>query len=116
MSKPEPSIDQWLKEAKADPKAAQCGMFLTHNGIVRITPKKQVREGVQGLGEVAKVQFSYDAEGVAAAEKEALTWPFENDFNEKPAESSFPSSVFISPTSSVSALMAASVGALKTAC
>ena len=69
MSKPEPSIDQWLKEAKADPKAAQCGMFLTHNGIVRITPKKQVREGVQGLGEVAKVQFSYDAEGVAAAEK-----------------------------------------------
>ena len=75
MSKPEPSIDQWLKEAKADPKAAQCGMFLTHNGIVRITPKKQVREGVQGLGEVAKVQFSYDAEGVAAAEKEALTWP-----------------------------------------
>ena len=50
-------------------------MFLTHNGIVRITPKKQVREGVQGLGEVAKVQFSYDAEGVAEAEKEALTWP-----------------------------------------
>ena len=47
MSKPEPSIDQWLKEAKADPKAAQCGMFLTHNGIVRITPKKQVREGVR---------------------------------------------------------------------
>ena len=43
MSKPEPSIDQWLKEAKADPKAAQCGMFLTHNGIVRITPKKQVK-------------------------------------------------------------------------
>ena len=80
MSKPEPSIDQWLKEAKADPKAAQCGMFLTHNGIVRITPKKQVREGVQGLGEVAKVQFSYDAEGVAAAEKEALrTWMNEGE-------------------------------------
>ena len=79
MSKPEPSIDQWLKEAKADPKAAQCGMFLTHNGIVRITPKKQVREGVQGLGEVAKVQFSYDAEGVAAAEKEARTWMNEGE-------------------------------------
>ena len=79
MSKPEPSIDQWLKEAKADPKAAQCGMFLTHNGIVRITPKKQVREGVQGLGEVAKVQFSYDAEGVAAAEKEVRTWMNEGE-------------------------------------
>ena len=75
MAKPEPSMDAWLIEAKADPKAAQCGMFLTHNGVVRITPKQQVREGVEGLGEVAQVEFSYDAEGVAAAEKEALTWP-----------------------------------------
>ena len=74
MAKPEPSMDAWLKEAKADPKAAQCGMFLTHNGVVRITPKQQVREGVEGLGEVAQVEFSYDAEGVAAAEKEALSW------------------------------------------
>ena len=75
MAKPEPSMDAWLKEAKADPKAAQCGMFLTHNGVVRITPKQQVREGVEGLGEVAQVEFSYDAEGVAVAEKEALSWP-----------------------------------------
>ncbi len=75
MSKLEPSMDAWLKEAKADPKAAQCGMFLTHNGVVRVTPKRQVREGVEGLGEVAQVEFSYDAEGVAAAEREALTWP-----------------------------------------
>ena len=75
MAKPEPSMDQWLKEAKADPAAAQCGMFLTHNGVVRITPKAQVREGAEGLGEVAQVEFSYDAEGVAAAEAEALTWP-----------------------------------------
>ena len=75
MAQQEPSIDQWLKEAKQDPQAAQCGMFLAHNGIVRITPKKLVREGVEGLGDVAQVEFSYDAEGVAAAEKEALTWP-----------------------------------------
>ena len=75
MAKPEPSMDAWLKEATADPTAAQCGMFLTHNGVVRITPKQQVREGVEGLGEVAQVEFSYDAEGVAAAEKEALSWP-----------------------------------------
>ena len=75
MAVQEPSIDQWLKEAKQDPKAAQCGMFLAHNGIVRITPKKLVREGVEGLGDVAQVEFSYDAEGVAAAEQEALTWP-----------------------------------------
>ncbi len=75
MAKQEPSIDQWLAEAKQDPKAAQCGMWLTHNGVVRITPKKQVREGVEGLGEVKQVEFSYDAEGLAAAEAEALTWP-----------------------------------------
>ncbi len=75
MAKQEPSIDQWLKEAKTDPLAAQCGMFLTHNGIVRITPKKQVREGVEDLPEVAQVEFAYDAEGLAAAEVEALTWP-----------------------------------------
>ena len=75
MAKTEPSVDQWLREAKADPAAAQCGMFLTHNGVVRITPKAQVREGVEGLGEVVAVEFSYDAEGLAAAEAEALTWP-----------------------------------------
>ncbi|MBR5753464.1 MAG: molybdopterin biosynthesis protein, partial [Clostridia bacterium] len=23
-----PSMDQWLKEAKADPSAAKCGMYL----------------------------------------------------------------------------------------
>ncbi|MFR1638467.1 MAG: molybdopterin biosynthesis protein [Eggerthellaceae bacterium] len=67
MAQQEPSIDQWLAEAKQDPNAAQCGMYLTHNGIVRITPKKQVREGVEGLGEVAQVEFSYDAAGVEAA-------------------------------------------------
>lgn len=75
MPKQEPSIDQWLTEAKQDPKAAQCGMFLTHNGVVRVTPKKQVREGVEGLGEVAQVEFSYDAAGVDAAIADALTWP-----------------------------------------
>ena len=74
MAKPYPSMDEWLREAKASPNAAQCGMFLTHNGTVRVTPKAQVREGVQGLGEVTQVEFSYDAEGLAAAVEEALTW------------------------------------------
>lgn len=66
MAKTEPSMDEWLREAKATDEAAQCGMFLVHNGIVRITPKAQVREGKDGLGEVAQVDFSYDAEGVEA--------------------------------------------------
>ena len=52
MALQEPSVDQWLKEAKADPVAAQCGMFLTHNGVVRQTAKAQVREGADGLAPV----------------------------------------------------------------
>ena len=74
MTKPEPSMDAWLKEAKASENADKCGMFLVHNGIVRQTPKAQVREGVEGLGEVAQVEFSYDAQGVEDAIAEALTW------------------------------------------
>lgn len=75
MAKQAPSIDQWLQEAKASEQADQCGMFLVHNGVVRITPKRQVREGVEGTGTVAQVEFSYDAEGVEAAVADALTWP-----------------------------------------
>ena len=34
-----------------------------------------MREGVEGLGDVAQVEFSYDAAGVDAAVADALTWP-----------------------------------------
>ena len=73
MSKPEPSMDQWLAEAKASENADKCGMFLVHNGIVRSTAKAQVREG-QEMPNVAQVDFSYDAKGVETAIAEALTW------------------------------------------
>ncbi len=75
MTKQAPSVDAWLAEAKASDAADQCGMFLVHNGVVRVTPKQQVREGVEGLGEVAQIEFSYDAAGVDAAIADALTWP-----------------------------------------
>lgn len=75
MPKQAPSMDEWLKEAKASENADQCGMFLVHNGIVRVTPKAEVREGVEGLGRVAQVEFSYDEQGVKDAIAEALTWP-----------------------------------------
>lgn len=75
MALPEPSIDQWLAEAKQDPQAVQCGMYLTHNGVVRATPKAQVREGIEGLPEVSCVEFSYDADGLEQAVEEAKTWP-----------------------------------------
>lgn len=71
----QPSMDQWLKEAKEDPNAEQCGMFLIHNGVVRITPKQEVREGVEGLGKVTKIQFSYDADGVDKAIADTLKMP-----------------------------------------
>lgn len=74
MAKQEPNMNEWLAEAKASENAAQCGMFLTHNGVVRVTPKAQVREGVTGLGQIAQVEFSYDVAGLEAAVQEALTW------------------------------------------
>ncbi len=74
MAKQEPNMQEWLEEAKASENADKCGMFLTHNGVVRITPKAQVRQGVQGLGEVEAVDFSYDAKGVEDAIAEAYTY------------------------------------------
>ena len=61
-----PSIEEWLKEAKADPAAAKVGMFLVHNGVVRQTPKAQVREGLDDGSSVKGMIFSYDAEKVEA--------------------------------------------------
>ncbi|WP_283169839.1 molybdopterin biosynthesis protein [Curtanaerobium respiraculi] len=71
----EPSLDSWLAEAKRDPRADSCGMYLCHNGVARRTPKAQVRRGETGLPDVRCIDFSYDAAGVAAAEKEALAMP-----------------------------------------
>ena len=44
-----PSIDAWLREAKVDSSAPACGMYLTHNGVVRATPKAEAR-GVETDG------------------------------------------------------------------
>lgn len=64
IKKPSPSIDQWLKEAKADPQALQEGMYLVHNGTVRETPKAKVRQGIDDGSRVKRMEFSYDAEKV----------------------------------------------------
>lgn len=55
-----PSMDQWLKQAKADPEALQEGMYLVHNGVVRQTPKDKVRNGIDDGTEVIGMEFSYD--------------------------------------------------------
>ena len=69
--KESPSIDNWLKEAKADPKAAQVGMFLTHNGVVRETPKAKVRQGIDDGSSVKGMEFFYDEKKVEEAVAEA---------------------------------------------
>ena len=61
-----PSIDAWLKEAKADASAPLCGMYLTHNGTVRQTAKAKVRYGAEDTKEVTGMIFSYDKEKVDA--------------------------------------------------
>ena len=67
IKKVSPSIDDWLKEAKADPSALKEGMFLVHNGVVRQTPKAQVRQGLDDGSQVTGMEFSYDAAKVDAA-------------------------------------------------
>jgi molybdopterin synthase catalytic subunit len=65
-----PSIDQWLKEAKAESDALEEGMFLVHNGVVRQTPRKQVREGIDTGEAVKGMEFDYDAAKVEQAVSE----------------------------------------------
>ena len=67
MAKTIPSIDQWLKEAKAHESAAKIGMYLTHNGTVRQTAKAKVRYGEENTQDVTGMIFSYDQEKVDAA-------------------------------------------------
>ena len=64
MKRTPPSIDQWLKEAKAHESAPKIGMYLTHNGTVRQTAKAQVRFGETDTKPVTGMLFSYDAEKV----------------------------------------------------
>ena len=67
VKKASPSIDEWLKEAKAHPSALQTGMFLVHNGVVRQTPKVQVRQGIDDGSLVTGMDFAFDAAKVDAA-------------------------------------------------
>lgn len=71
MAKQIPSMDEWLKEAKADESAAKIGMYLTHNGVVRQTAKAQVREGENDTQPVTGMIFSYDKEKVNEVMEEA---------------------------------------------
>ena len=68
-----PSLDEWIAEAKKNPDASQCGMYLAHNGIVRKTAKAKVRYHAEGTREVTGMLFSYDDDlvhnAIASAKK-----------------------------------------------
>lgn len=59
-----PSMDEWMKEAKAHESADKIGMYLTHNGIVRKSAKAKVRNGQEGTKDVTGMLFSYDQDKV----------------------------------------------------
>ena len=70
-----PSIDAWLREAKALENAGKIGMYLFHNGVVRKTARSQVREGNTQAKPVSGMCFSYDAKKVAEAVEETRRLP-----------------------------------------
>ena len=70
-----PSMDVWIKEAKADASATECGMYLFHNGVVRQSAKAKVRNGDETVSKVKGMVFSYDAERVERAVEDARRMP-----------------------------------------
>lgn len=75
MSKQSPSLDQWLKEAKAHDSAPKVGMYLFHNGVVRQSARAAVRQGKETAAPVTGMLFSYDPAKVDAAIAEAYRLP-----------------------------------------
>ena len=65
MSRTPPTMDAWLREAKAHESAPLCGRYLTHNGTVRQSAKARVRHGVDAP-DVTGMWFSYDQAKVDA--------------------------------------------------
>jgi len=72
---PAPSVDAWLREAKAQREAGRIGMYLLHNGTVRETARAAVREGQGDLPPVRRMDFQYDREKVDAAAEETRAMP-----------------------------------------
>ena len=70
-----PSVEAWLREAKADAAAAGCGMFLIHNGVVRRSAKARVRSEDETAPEVRGMRFSYDRGKADAAVEETKAMP-----------------------------------------
>lgn len=74
MANPKPSLDDMLDQAKADENADKVGMYLLHDGVVRVDARCKVREGVEDAPDVVGMTFGYDAAGLAQALEEALSY------------------------------------------
>ena len=72
MKEKKPTFEKMMKEAKSSRYASKCGMFLLHNGVVRVDAKSKVREGKKGTKKVVAMDFDYDNKKVDAAKKMAL--------------------------------------------
>ena len=70
-----PSMDAWIKEAKEDKSAPECGMYLFHNGIVRQSARAKVRQGDISASDVEGMVFSYDKEKVEEAVENTQNMP-----------------------------------------
>ena len=75
MAMKAPSMDEWLREAKAAPGAENCGMYLFHNGVVRRTSKAAARQGRVNDAPVAGMDFDYDEEKAKSAAETARAMP-----------------------------------------
>ena len=70
-----PSMDAWIKEAKEDKSAPECGIYLFHNGIVRQSARAKVRQGDISASDVKGMVFSYDKEKVEEAVENTQNMP-----------------------------------------
>lgn len=72
MKERKPTFEKMMKEAKSSKNAHKCGMFLLHNGVVRVDAKSKVREDKKNTKKVVAMDFDYDNKKVDAAIKKAL--------------------------------------------
>ena len=70
-----PAVEQWLKEAKEDPSASECGRYLIHNGTVRQTARAMVRQGADNTEPVTGMVFRRNAEKIDQAVRKAKEMP-----------------------------------------
>ncbi|MBR3706802.1 MAG: molybdenum cofactor biosynthesis protein MoaE [Firmicutes bacterium] len=70
-----PSMDCWMEEIRERGGDPRIGMYLTHNGVVRMTSRAMAREGAEGTDPVTAMDFSYDAAELDSAVADTYRMP-----------------------------------------